>query len=470
MVWAKKKAGMGGWLASVAMIATATASSPALAQTKRFNLDLFQGPLLAPSDIMGIAGAYAGYAEGIAGIVSNAAAPAVRPEYSLSTFEIDGSASLSIPIKITKDNNDFDNSGARDLDYSDFWYATFGGLIQYDIVGIGASGELQRYALTVSDKTTNVFIGKYHVLGALRLVGDQLMIGAGARLVSFSLDRGDVGMFGAAPEIGVLVRPDFQSFRLGLTLRYPVEGKLVVGKAAEFGVVAPDTVVMPWEIEAGVAVQVGPRPLNPVWTDPRNEEADRRRTLVRRRRARVEELRRELASGLAVPGAGAALGAAIAELHAAIDEERRVSKVIEEERRARSSNWPREHLLLTFSLLVTGPVDNGRSVSRFLSQELSTDGSPLPPLVSGATTNFSARVGVQAEPIPGRVHTRVGTYYEPSRYGARVGRQHFTFGADVRLFTTTWFGLVPPVTYKAQAFADLSPRYQSVSLGLGVWH
>ena len=69
------------------------------------------------------------------------------------------------------------------------------------------------------------------------------------------------------------------------------------------------------------------------------------------------------------------------------------------------------------------------------------------------------------------VHTRVGTYYEPARYTDRsVGRQHFTFGADLKLFSTTWFGLVPDVFYKLQASADFAPRYQSVSLGLGVWH
>jgi hypothetical protein len=88
---------------------------------------------------------------------------------------------------------------------------------------------------------------------------------------------------------------------------------------------------------------------------------------------------------------------------------------------------------------------------------------------SGAAVNFSPRAGVETEPIPGRMHTRAGTYYEPRRLGG-VGRQHFTFGADLRLFSTTWFGLVPKVTYKAQTYADFSPRYQSVSLGLGVWH
>jgi hypothetical protein len=89
---------------------------------------------------------------------------------------------------------------------------------------------------------------------------------------------------------------------------------------------------------------------------------------------------------------------------------------------------------------------------------------------SGASVNFSPRAGVETEPVPGWLHTRAGTYYEPNRYGHGVGRQHFTFGADVKIFSWTWFGLTPKVTYKAQAYADFSPRYQSVSLGIGVWH
>jgi hypothetical protein len=87
----------------------------------------------------------------------------------------------------------------------------------------------------------------------------------------------------------------------------------------------------------------------------------------------------------------------------------------------------------------------------------------------GSRVTFSPRLGVEGEPVPGWVHTRAGTYYEPSRYGARIGRQHFTFGADVRVFKTTFWGLVPEVIYKVQAYADLAPRYQSVSLGIGVW-
>ena len=62
-------------------------------------------------------GAYAGYAEGLSGFVANAASPAVREPFSVSTFEIDGSGSISIPISLFE-NSDFDNSGSLDFDYS----------------------------------------------------------------------------------------------------------------------------------------------------------------------------------------------------------------------------------------------------------------------------------------------------------------------------------------------------------------
>ncbi len=131
---------------------------------------------------------------------------------------------------------------------------------------------------------------------------------------------------------------------------------------------------------------------------------------------------------------------------------------------------------MTLELLVTGAVGQGVSLQSFLGQNVGCSNDPpsasiCPPVgASGASVNYSPRAGVETEPIPGRLHTRAGTYYEPNRLGTEVGRQHFTFGADVKVFSTTWFGLVPRVTYKAQAYADLSPRYQSVSAGIGVWH
>jgi hypothetical protein len=458
------------------LVAALLAAPPARAQAlkdNRYAIDLFQGPVLAPSDVIGIAGAYAGYAEGIAGMVANAAAPAVREPFSVGYLNWDISGSVSLPIKLFA-NDDFDNSGSIDHDFSNFIYVTGGALFQYGPFGVGVNAELQRYSLTPTNgrqgAADDVTIGKYHALAAFRLLGDQVMVGGGARIATLGLgprnQERSLTMIGVAPEFGVLVRPDWQSFRVGATLRLPVHGGQLLGgtttradgvKTAG-GLILPDDVVLPWELELGAAVQVGPRPLNPVWIDPRAQEEAVRASFARRREAR----RRARQVGEVGDAEEAALEAKER------DEEERQLRRLAQERRARYWNWPRQHLLLTVELLMTGPVDGGVSVQRFLGQgQADRDRSLVGS--SGSSVNFSPRFGVETEPIPDLIHTRTGSYYEPSRLADRVGRQHFTFGADVRLFSTTWFGLVPRVTYKAQAYADFSPRYQSVSLGIGVW-
>jgi hypothetical protein len=459
--------------------AEARAAAPPRLRQGHFSIDLFQGPLLAPISVTGIAGAYAAYAEGISGFVANAASPGVREPFSVSDFEIDGSGSISFPISLFE-NNDFDNSGSLDYDYSNFLYGTFGGIIQYGPFGAGFNAELQRYSLTSAEaKTTNVTIGKYHLLGAFRLFGDQLVIGGGARFATLGIDapEGTFTMIGAAPELGFLIRPDWQSFRIGATVRLPVQGAPApgFGNGLPVGLELPGHVVLPWELEAGVAVQIGPRPLNPVWIDPGQQETEVKASFrerieerARRRRDELATIHDPVARGLRERELLVAGALALLRDHR---EEQQALNALKKERRARYWNWPREHLLVTAELLVTGAVDQGVSIQTFLGQnEVHHDPSSGGAGSSGATVSFSPRFGVETEPIPDLVHTRFGTYYEPSRFGDRVGRQHFTFGADLKLFHTTYWGLVPEVIYKIQASADMAPRYQSVSLGAGVWH
>ena len=155
------------------------------------------------------------------------------------------------------------------------------------------------------------------------------------------------------------------------------------------------------------------------------------------------------------------------------------------ERRARYWNWPRQHLLFTAEVLVSGPVEKGVTLASFLGQnspsaaclelppaerpQCERDRPPLPG-GSGSEVNYSPRFGIETEPVLSLIKTRFGSYYEPNRLADdRVGRQHFTFGADLRVFATTWFGLTPEVVYKLQASMDIAPRYESFSFGIGVW-
>ncbi|WP_437338932.1 hypothetical protein [Sorangium sp. So ce394] len=482
-------------LAALALVLGPPRAAPAQPlKDNAYTIDLFQGPILAPLRVTGIAGAYAAYAEGIAGMVANAAAPAVREPFSVKWLEWDVAASISLPIELFGDNdfdnNDFDNSGDLDLDYSNFVYLTLGGQLQAGDLGLGVNAELQRYSL-VDDRgaETTVVTGKYHFLGGARLLGDAVVLGAGARAVTLGLgaEQTNLTIAGISPELGVLVRPDWASYRVGATFRFPVNGGRLLGEGVVTdgnvrragGLILPNEVVLPWELELGLAVQVGPRPLNPAWINPRDQERELRAAIARRRAER--EARRERAlAGIADPEERARR-ARIFALEGAREreaDERELAAgpdLLEKERRARYWNWPREHLLITAELLVTGAVSNGVSLEHFLAQNLperADDDSAVG--ASGAHVSFSPRFGIETEPIPGRVHTRFGSYYEPNRSGhlgsGSVGRQHFTFGADIRVLTTTFWGLISEAAYTLQASMDIAPRYESVSAGIGVWH
>lgn len=466
-------------------------AAPAAAQTlpdNSFAVDVFQGPILAPIRVTGIAGAYAGQAEGIAGLVANAATPAVREADSTNFLEVDVAASISIPLSIFE-RQDFDNSGRIDYEYSDFIYGTLGGMIQVGAIGVGAIGEAQRYTLTetspsgAAPASTEVTLGKFHILAAWRLLGDQLMLGTGVRIATLGVDP-EESMFtlaGVALETGFLVRPAFRPYRLGATFRFPVEAELI-GEAAAVdvggvvkagGLVLPNRVVLPWELEVGVAYQIGSRPLNPAWIDPREQEAPARRAIEDGRARRLALQRAELAS-IRDPAAREERRRELeADERLAVEEDERAfereARALKRQRRKRYWSWPRERVLLTAEILVTGAVQRGVSLEAFLGQNQEAyAGQGTAIGTSGRTVNFSPRFGIEAEPILNLVQTRLGSYYEPSRFGG-VGRQHFTFGADLRLGPSTWWGLVPEVIYKLQASLDLSPRYESASFGIGVW-
>lgn len=479
-----RAAGAGG-VALALLVALPRSGAADSLPNNRYALDLFQGPILAPLRVTGIAGAYAGYAEGIPGMVANAAAVAVREPYSANWFEPDISGSLSIPLHLFEENNDFDNSGTLDEDYSSFIYATLGGRLQMGPIGVGLNAELQRYEVDFGGGENIVTLGKHHLLAGAQLLGGQLAVGAGIRAVTLGInaDTSDttLTLIGVAPQIGFLVRPDWASWRLGATVRFPVDGgEFLLGDDATVdprgvrrvgGLVLPDHVVLPWELELGVAIQVGPRPLNPAWIDPHEEEREAREERARRRQER--EARRAVQLRAAVDDEERR---ALEERHRrerereAANEQNnseRANDTLERDRRARYQNWPREQLLITAEILVTGAVQRGVSMEWFLRGDMPDEPSKVGS--SGAIVSFSPRFGIETEPIPERVQTRLGSYYEPSRF-QRVGRQHFTFGADVKAFTTTFWGLTHEVTYKIQGGVDLAPRYESVSVGLGVWH
>lgn len=467
-------------LALVLLSGPARAEDPPI-RSNDFTLDVFQGPLLAPLRATGLGGAFAGYAEGVDAIASNAAAPAVREPYSVSFIDYDLSFSFYLPSAFK--STDFDNDGQVGFRYDNFTFLTLGASVQIGHFGFGILGDFETYDLTprAQGRETQIFatLGKLHMVAGWTFLDGQLSVGGGLRAVVLSFDASQpdgvasdeiLSMTGVAPEIGILVRPNWKPYRIGLTYRMAVEGEHEGevrpdhdGIVRAGALIVPRKVRLPWEVQLGFALQLGPRPLNPRWLEPRAHKAKMREQIAEERAQREEAYEAEL-SAIEDEVDRAFRAAEIADTEARLrarEQERLEDESLRAERRARYWNWPRERITVLGEILVTGPSDNAVSLESFFAQVHKQ---------SGGRPSFTPRLGIESEPVPDYLQTRLGTYIEPSRYEGRPARQHFTFGADLRLGRFSLFGLAPHQIWRVSGAIDLAPRYRNLGVSIGAWH
>jgi hypothetical protein len=425
-------------------------------------------------------------AEDTEGAAANSASPAVRDLYSTTWFAYDVSAGISAPGAFS--NTDFDNHGdfanvPNHASAGNFVDVNFGATLQFGGLGVAATSDLQKFSLTTAAPGTpglSLEVGRWKALGAYGMFGGQLALGGGARIVTMQVNQTGGGtlltMTGFAPEVGALLMPTGQQWRIGATARAPVSGNIFGsenvtyenGQRTAGGFVLPDRIVMPWEVEVGAAYQLGPRPINPGWQNPHAQEEWLRRRITADRGARALARDRELASLPARErdARRRELGEEEASLRE-IEDEHLDAEIdrLRQVRKARYANWPREKIVLLASVLLTGPSTSSSlgavSLEGFLDQRIETVGRVL---------TVTPRVGMEGEPLRDRMLLRVGTYVEPSRYDEGTPRQHFTFGTDVRLFPLDFWGLLPEANWKLGIFVDLAPRYANGGIGLGEWH
>jgi hypothetical protein len=449
-------------LAAVAWPSVAHADGPLTARgtpihTSDYTLDLFQGPVLASSRVTAMGGAYAGLAEGAEGIPFNAAAASQRNAYSTTTTDWELNASLTFPGSVA--NTDFDNNGHVGFGYDNFVFATLGGFLQHDNFGLGGNVSLQNYSLgtprqfdlaAADVKALTVRIFKVDAVASYGFFDGQLHIGGGIRGAIFNAvdtsagDRLLFGTYGIGAQGGVLWRPLSLPLRVGATIRSPVIGTIDaapnVARNPQTGdrqvghFYLPKGVDLPWEAEWGVAVQIGPRPLNVGWTDEEHY-AD----------AEVYEQQRMLPGDRREPPR---LEPRSASAHRILRKHYRL--------------LPREKLLLSTSVLVTGPTPGAVGVESMLSQVVER---------SGERTSVTLRGGGEVEAIPNRLQLRGGTYMEPTRFRGSTARAHATAGFEIRLIEWSLFGLFPEDnSFRISGAVDVAREYFGWSLGVGSWY
>ena len=480
-------------------------------RTSEYAVDLSQGLILDGSRPTGLAGAYVAIGEGVDGIRQNPASPAVRMPYSFDDFDYDLGVGFTFPAMVK--DADYFNSGQRTTDVGvhskglGFVFLNASGIVQWGAWGFGAAFDLQDYVLQRSrDQETGIEQDELYArfltwhLQLARAVGD-IIIGGGTRITGLQVTRKasladpEAVMFettGAALQGGLLWRPVGLPLRFGASFRSEVANDTTTARDGVVEVTAeedrvirdpndptnldapntiylPNEVLLPWDVNVGWAVQFGPRPFNPKWVNPGVVLVNLRRYLAwrklereRRREALLLEVERQ---GGDVNAARAAIDAQL-ETEAALDQKHleREERRVDRELRRRYAQLARFYVLLSASVLITGPVRNAVGVESFLQRRVNR---------SGEQVSLSPRLGVESEVIPHWLRLRGGSYLEPTRFqtSSAAARLHGTFGLDVRLFPWTVFGLFEEGTsWRAGGVVDGSQRYLGWGATIGVWH
>ncbi|HEV8244853.1 MAG TPA: hypothetical protein VGP93_03760 [Polyangiaceae bacterium] len=464
-------------------------------RTNRYTIDLYQGPVLASTRVTGLAGAFVAMAEGVDGDSQNPASPAVRSAYSRDHFDYDLGISLTFPSTLT--NTDFFNSGRRTVlpegEQSGFVFLGIALNLQLGPWGVGLTTDLQRYSLNRA-RTGQVGVNKDQVVGEIAVehvqlahafADGQVVIGVGERAGTLSVTNESApkaseqqlfSTLGAGFEAGFVWRPNDLQFRLGgafrsgVTTEAAATSKLRVLYAGDASneLWLPNQVSLPWDLNLGLAIQFGPRPLNPHWVDPHDLLTRVRRYLAwrdrERQRRRAFELSQARKQGRNVAAVQAALDSELS-IETALDQayleraEDNVDRVLSR----RYLEMKRFHVLVTSSLLISGPVDNAVGLESFLERTVQR---------SGEAVSLSPRLAIETEVIPRWLKVRAGSYLEPTRFASnRDGmREHGTFGLDLKLFPWTVLGLFEDGTeWRASGAIDAARNYFGWGVAIGVW-
>ena len=189
-----------------------------------YNLDLFQGPVITASRVIGLAGAYVPLAEGCEGEYSNAASPSVRVPYSLGKWDWDVCLGFTNPGAFA--GNDFENRGANfqtlPTRFSTSVTVNAGLELQYGPVGVTVVFDESRFGLENASVSDSVIINR--VTGSISnaFLDDQLLLGVGFRTATFDADRNGQTILtsgGASTQFGAILKPKRTPVRLGATLR-----------------------------------------------------------------------------------------------------------------------------------------------------------------------------------------------------------------------------------------------------------
>jgi hypothetical protein len=265
-----------GVLASTRVLAQAVPAYPPVTRSD-FNIDLFEQPALGSPRLIAMAGAINAVAEGAAGLYTNPASPAVRPETRSDKFAWNVYFSTYIPAS----GQDLNNNGQPVTSVRRSLLGAAGFLLQYGKWGLSVDGGYTAHEIAPQaggGLGVRSFIA--HAVLARTFLEDNVSVGLGIRggaLNVYTLDAHQT-LFtraGVSGEGGALFKPRGQSFRLAASLALPVVTGALTSSCPPtncYGYILPQDAKVPWDVTLGGAWRFGSAPWNqPVDADYRDE-------------------------------------------------------------------------------------------------------------------------------------------------------------------------------------------------------
>jgi hypothetical protein len=234
---------------------------------RNFSIDLFEQPAIGSPRLIGMSGAINSVAEGAAGLFTNPASAAVRPETKADKFAWNVYFSSYIPAS----GQDPNNNGQAVTDVRRSLLGAVGLLLQYGKWGLSLDGGYTSHEIAPeAGGGLGVRSLLAHLTLARTFLDDSLAVGVSARLGGldvFVLDGGQrlFTRAGVSAEAGVVWKPLDQYFRLSLGGGLPVSTgalKYDCDPLDCYGYILPEDAVVPWDLTTGGGWRFGPTPWN----------------------------------------------------------------------------------------------------------------------------------------------------------------------------------------------------------------
>lgn len=255
-------------LSGVAVVARAQTLSFPPVTTRNFNIDLFEQPAIGSPRLIAMSGAIDAVAEGAAGLYTNAASAAIRPETKSDKFAWNIYFNSYVPA----DGQDSNDNGQAVTSVHRSLLGAAGLLLQYGSWGLSIDGGYTAHEIAPQaggGLGVRSLIG--HIALARTFLDQTFSVGVGVRagaLNVYTLDPSGRTLFtrlGAAADGGVVWLPKGRDFRVAASGGLPFGTSPIDYNCDPTncdGYTLPSNAIVPWDATFGGAWRFGSTPWN----------------------------------------------------------------------------------------------------------------------------------------------------------------------------------------------------------------